>query len=683
MRSPHLSLILPLLFLLAAPASAQQAADPPGSEECSACHEPGPLTKREEGIPPNFDAAALQASPHAGVECGNCHMDLLGAEFPHPEKLEPVDCGMCHSEEAEQYDQSLHGRAAAKGDRLAPRCTTCHGTHNIQRASAPGSPTSVMEIPRLCGQCHREGTPVSETRRIPERNILTNYEDSIHGVGLFRKGLTVTAVCTSCHTAHHELPASNPASSVNRRNITTTCGRCHRGIVEQFDKSIHSPKVAKTGKELPVCTDCHSAHRIERVDRRDFRFHIMDQCGRCHKQITESYFETFHGKFSRLGYDRAAKCYDCHGAHDILPPSDPNSHLSRKNIVATCAQCHPRSNRRFAGYLTHATHDNPAKYPFLFFTFWAMTALLIGTLVISGAHTLLWLRRSLQYRREMKAPVEETGAPYVRRFRPFERNLHLMVISSFLGLAITGMMLKFSYTGWAQALASVVGGFGATGWIHRLCAVITFTYFGLHLWDLLRQRRASGKGWMAFIFGPESMVFNGRDLKELIGSMKWFFNKGPRPQYGRWTYWEKFDYFAVFWGVGVIGISGLMLWFPEQFTRILPGWSINVATIVHSDEALLATGFIFTIHFFNTHFRPEKFPMDTVVFTRGVPLEEFKHDRPREYRQLVESGKLDQYLMPPPSENSFRWWRRFGFTALATGLVIVVLIIVSMLFVYR
>ena len=206
MRLPHLSLLLSLLISLAAPALAQQAGELPGSEECTACHEPGPFTKRKEGVPPNFDAAALRASPHAEVECGNCHMDLMGAEFPHPEKLEPVDCGLCHSDEAEQFDQSLHGRAVAKGDRLAPRCTTCHGTHNIQRASTPGSSTSVMEIPRLCGQCHREGTPVSETRRIPQRNILTNYEDSIHGVGLFRKGLTVTAVCTSCHTAHFVLP---------------------------------------------------------------------------------------------------------------------------------------------------------------------------------------------------------------------------------------------------------------------------------------------------------------------------------------------------------------------------------------------------------------------------------------------------------------------------------------------
>ena len=165
--------------------------------------------------------------------------------------------------------------------------------------------------------------------------------------------------------------------------------------------------------------------------------------------------------------------------------------------------------------------------------------------------------------------------------------------------------------------------------------------------------------------------------------MKWFLGRGDRPRYGRWTYWEKFDYFAVFWGVAVIGMTGLILWFPTVFTRIMPGWAVNVATTIHSDEALLAVCFIFSIHFFNTHFRPEKFPIDTVIFTTGVPLEELKHDRPREYEQLVESGKLDSLVMPVPEPKASRWWRRFGFTALTIGLSLIVLMIYAMLFVYR
>ena len=179
------------------------------------------------------------------------------------------------------------------------------------------------------------------------------------------------------------------------------------------------------------------------------------------------------------------------------------------------------------------------------------------------------------------------------------------------------------------------------------------------------------------------MVFNRNDWREFVASLKWFFGRGPRPQYGRWTYWEKFDYFAVFWGVAVIGATGLLLWFPEFFTRLVPGWMINVATIIHSDEALLAVGFIFTVHFFNTHFRPERFPIDTVVFTGGEPLEKFKLDRPREYQQLVEQGELEKRLMPAPQPIIVTFWRRFGFSALVVGLVLIGLILYAAIFAYR
>jgi cytochrome b subunit of formate dehydrogenase len=409
----------------------------------------------------------------------------------------------------------------------------------------------------------------------------------------------------------------------------------------------------------------------------------MDQCGRCHEKIAETYFDTFHGKVSKLGYLTTAKCYDCHGSHDILPVTDQRSRLSRSNIVKTCAKCHPGSHRQFAGYLTHATHHDPKRYPLLFYTFWGMTTLLVGTLALAGTHTALWLRRSLGYRKPAAADSAEGGQVYVRRFTTFQRNLHLMVIGSFLGLALTGMTLKFSYAAWATVLARLLGGFEAAGLIHRFCAVVTFTYFGLHLWDLFRQKKKSGRSWLKFIFGPESMMFNRRDWREFAESLKWFVHKSPRPRYGRWTYWEKFDYFAVFWGVAVIGMTGLILWFPTVFTRIMPGWMVNVATTIHSDEALLAVCFIFSIHFFNTHFRPEKFPIDTVIFTGGVPLEELKDDRPREYQQLVDSGELEHLLMPAPLLPARRKWRRFGFTALGIGLFLIALMLYAMMFVYR
>lgn len=237
---------------------------------------------------------------------------------------------------------------------------------------------------------------------------------------------------------------------------------------------------------------------------------------------------------------------------------------------------------------------------------------------------------------------------------------------------------------WAKYLADLLGGVEIARRIHRVSAIITFGYFFTHLFSLIRLKAKTKTSWKQTFFGSRSLWFNKKDFKDFIASLKWFLGLGSRPAYGRWTYWEKFDYMAVFWGVGVIGLSGLILWFPALFTKVLPGWLINVAMIVHSDEALLAVGFIFTIHFFNTHLRPESFPMDTVIFTGLVPLDEYKEDRPDEYKYLKDSGKLKKavVLNEVPSRKMLII-RIFGYIFLFIGITLILLIIYSMLFGYK
>ncbi len=275
------------------------------------------------------------------------------------------------------------------------------------------------------------------------------------------------------------------------------------------------------------------------------------------------------------------------------------------------------------------------------------------------------------------------GSKYVIRFSRLNRVLHVLMIISFLILSLTGMSLKFSYTGWAKVLSRFFGGFESAGYWHRFAAVIMIIVFITHLIDLVRLKKKEFKTWKSLFLGKNSMLINKKDLDDFVGSLKWFIGKGPRPEYGRWTYWEKFDYFAVFWGMFVIGSSGMMLWFPEFFTNFFPGWIINVTTIVHSDEALLATGFIFTVHFFNTHLRPEKFPMDIVIFSGMVPLEEFKLDRPDEYKQMVEDGTLEKHLVQEYPPIVLKGMKVFGWSALITGFSIIIWIIYAMIFAYR
>ena len=269
------------------------------------------------------------------------------------------------------------------------------------------------------------------------------------------------------------------------------------------------------------------------------------------------------------------------------------------------------------------------------------------------------------------------------RFSRLQRILHICMIVSFITLALTGLTLKFSYTKWAAVLSHLLGGFENAGYIHRSAAVVMFGVFITHLVDLYKLKKREHSSWLSLILGPGSMMPNRRDLTELVSTLKWFVGRGERPAYGRWTYWEKFDYFAVFWGIAVIGSTGLTLWFPVFFTRFIPGSFLNVATIIHSDEALLATGFIFTVHFFNTHLRPEKFPMDITVFTGRMPLEELERDKPREYEELVASGKLEEKMEEPYQPIVIRTIRAFAWTALTVGFFIVLWIIYAMLFAYR
>ncbi len=278
--------------------------------------------------------------------------------------------------------------------------------------------------------------------------------------------------------------------------------------------------------------------------------------------------------------------------------------------------------------------------------------------------------------------AERPGLQY-QRFTRLNRVLHVVMIVSFMSLALTGLSLKFSYTGWARTLSRLLGGFETAGFIHRTAAVFMIGLLLTHLTDLVRRRNREYGSWRRLLFGPDTMLFTGRDWRDFVGSVRWFLNRGPRPRYGRWTYWEKFDYFAVFWGMMVIGSTGLMLWFPELFTHFLPGWLINVATIIHSDEALLAVGFIFTVHFFNTHLRPEKFPMDLVIFTGRMALPEFREDKPDEYDALVKSGRLEGHLVEPYQPIVIRAVRIFGWSALSVGLLIVLWIIYAMVFAYR
>jgi cytochrome b subunit of formate dehydrogenase len=276
----------------------------------------------------------------------------------------------------------------------------------------------------------------------------------------------------------------------------------------------------------------------------------------------------------------------------------------------------------------------------------------------------------------MSQGTDHTGR-FVRRFDRYHRISHGLLMASFLGLAGTGLPLIFSDERWARWVSRAWGGFESAAFLHRTFALVLIGVFIAHVTRLIKRVYVH-KDYSIF-WGPTSMVPQPQDLFDMFAHFRWFVGLGPRPRFDHFTYWEKFDYWAVFWGMLVIGGSGLLLWFPTAFARVLPGWVFNIAMVIHGEEALLAVGFIFTIHFFNGHIRPEKFPMDTVIFTGRMPHHELVEERPSELERLERLRHLEPLIVDPPSEHLLVFGKTIGTIAVVVGLTIVGLILFGVL----
>lgn len=276
------------------------------------------------------------------------------------------------------------------------------------------------------------------------------------------------------------------------------------------------------------------------------------------------------------------------------------------------------------------------------------------------------------------ASSDRGEGPYIWRFSRFERTLHLLVVVSFFGLVVTGVPLRFATEPWAHGIIRLHGGVHVAGMIHGICAMILLGYFFVHVGSIL-LRVLKGPDRKRFFWGPNSMVPQPRDVRDVAATFRWFFGRGPRPRFDRFSYLEKFDYWSVFWGVAIIGGSGLLLWFPEAFARVLPGWIFNVATVVHGEEALLALCFIFVVHFFNGQLRPEKFPLDVVIFTGRATAQYMDEEHPDEMDRLRREGVLERRIAPAPPRWLYLGAAIFGVAAMAIGLSLAVLVVWALL----
>jgi predicted CXXCH cytochrome family protein len=368
--------------------------------DCLACHADKGL-QDSAGHSVSVDAQKFGSSIHGVLKCGDCHADIK--DYPHPDHIAQVECKTCHAEPSSQLAGSVHSSSKDHP------CTSCHGdAHSIFPKTDARSAVYPLNIPRTCGACHgTEG--MAKKHGLP--SVYPLYMDSIHGFALSKEGLLVAANCQSCHGSHHILSHKDPQSPTYKANIPTTCGTCHAKINVDYQGGAHGKAIAAGNLKAPVCTDCHTAHAILQPTESAFRMQSTPICGSCHNDKLSTYRDTFHSQLGSLGgYVETARCWDCHGAHEILPASDPRSPIAKANLVATCSGCHKGANLSFVQYQPHANAHDRKLNPALYFVRLFMNLLLAGVLTFFVIHTILWLIRARVDQIKKKSAQGETNA---------------------------------------------------------------------------------------------------------------------------------------------------------------------------------------------------------------------------------------------------------------------------------
>ncbi|HVC89034.1 MAG TPA: cytochrome c3 family protein [Acidobacteriaceae bacterium] len=352
--------------------------------DCLACHADKTL-QNAAGKSVAVDGDTFHASVHSGLSCTDCHSSVKG--FPHPDHPAAVQCTTCHADQTKGLEGSVHAAASPGG------CLSCHGSpHAIFPKDDARSAVYPLNIPRTCGTCHGSERLA---KKYGLQNVYSVYMDSIHGYAVSKEGLLVAANCMSCHGSHHILSHKNPKSPTYKANIPATCGTCHGGVNDEYLGGVHGKAVASGNMKAPVCTDCHTAHAILQPTLATFRMQSTPICGSCHQGRFATYGDTFHSQLGLLGgYVQTARCWDCHGAHEILPASDPRSPVAPGNLIKTCGKCHADANASFVQYQPHANPRNRRLNPALYYIRLFMNLLLWSVLGFFALHTLLWFIRS-------------------------------------------------------------------------------------------------------------------------------------------------------------------------------------------------------------------------------------------------------------------------------------------------
>jgi cytochrome b subunit of formate dehydrogenase len=611
----------------------------PKDAECLACHSDPTMTTDVNGkkVSLAVDPGKMKASVHGSMfSCVDCHKDIKSS--PHENTPAKITCAQCHGDAQAAYSHSYHASAKRPDGSTPAACVDCHGdAHTILPASDPKSPIYHSNIPATCGTCHGQKFLMESTGNSSQPFV--SYQESVHGRAVESGSLTA-AVCTDCHGAHDILPANDAKSLINKFNVPQTCGKCHSQIQTVFMRSIHGQALSRGNGLAPVCTDCHGIHTIKAPS--DPNSSVSEQnlssttCARCHQGVrltqefgvvgnrVSTYLDSYHGLASQGGSVVVANCASCHGVHNILPSSDPRSTINPANLDVTCGQCHKGVTQKFTLNKVHvdtqggqSTDNGTVAVRYVRWFYIPLILLVIGGMFLHNA--IIWRAKLIAIRRAQQR--------YVVRMTANQRWQHLILLTSFFVLVVTGFALKYPDSWFASLL-----GMGER-WrsiIHRIAGVLLIADGIYHV--IYVAFTGEGRRLIRDLFPTP------KDATDAWGTMLYYLGlRKDKPKFGRFNYAEKAEYWALVWGTALMAITGIMLWAKVPVGNLLARWWIDAATAVHFYEAILATLAILVWHFYQVFFDPDVYPMNSAWRDGKMSAEHYREEHELDTETLAEA----------------------------------------------
>jgi cytochrome b subunit of formate dehydrogenase len=620
---------------------------PMTAANCTSCHED---TGAKHAFHPRLATKPVPAG--RDTACAACHgshavASVKGAGSPFARTRQAEACGKCHQAARDQFVASAHGRNLATRPEL-PDCLGCHQKAVVHPTTGKTVVDLKLAQVAMCESCH-VGKDEVAGKTLLGKGFVSSFDQSVHGAAL-HAGKAEAPTCTDCHGSHEMKQAMSVGARVNKLRVSETCARCHQKLAAEFESSVHAAALKKGNLDSPTCTNCHGEHNIRKhtdpaapVHKRNV---AQEVCASCHAslRLTQKYglrsntFQTFsdsyHGLAVRGGSVTVVNCASCHNSHAIKSHLDPSSTIFKDNLAATCGQCHPGANTRFTLGKVHVSpkedrQDSPILYWIANIYILLIVALVGGMFLHNLLDFVKKARRKLLIQKGV-ITVEPLEHHFYLRMTVHERLQHGTLVISFVLLVVTGFMLRYPDAWWVAGFRNLwAGAFEFRSLIHRVAGVVLLVGGVWHVYYLA----FTAPGRRLFL----DLLPNWRDVTDPWGVLKYNLGLSPdKPQFGRFCYVEKSEYWALVWGTIIMGVTGFVLWFDNTSMGYLGKLGFDIARTIHFYEAILATLAILVWHIYFVVFNPAVYPMNLSWLTGRMSEEEMHEEHPLELRRLKE-----------------------------------------------